>query len=126
VNERLDVFLLGGRLGLDDDGWLLPPLLDRLEQRGVHARVICVSRGCIPQSDTRIIEIPSLGSRWLKQLTIRRLRIDGAFENAGLLHVLHEEMTEVALALVDACEIPYVQTVDDFSVLDRGLHLSRR
>lgn len=125
VNGPLEVFLLGGRLGLDDDGWPVTPLLDRLEQRGVAARIICLSRGCAG-GDTRIIEIPSLGSRWLKPLSLRRLRLDCAFEHAGLLHALHEEMVDVTLALADACQIPYVQTVDDFAALDGGLRLSRR
>ena len=43
-----------------------------------------------------------------------------------LLHVIHEEMEEPALALADAWRIPYVQTVDDFAVLDRGVRLCRR
>jgi glycosyltransferase involved in cell wall biosynthesis len=42
------------------------------------------------------------------------------------LHVIHDEMAEVALRLVETWGLPYVQTVDDFAVLDRGLRLSRR
>ena len=89
-------------------------------------RVICLSRGFSSGSDPRLIEIPSLSNRWLRSLTIRRLRIDGAFEHARLLHVLHEEMAETALALADACQIPYLQTVDDFTILGQVLQMSRR
>ena len=120
VNDPLEVLFLSGRLGLDDDGWPVTSLLDRLERRGVLGRVICLSRGFSSGSDPRLIEIPSLSNRWLKSLTIRRLRIDGAFEHARLLHVLHEEMAETALALADACQIPYLQTVDDFAILGRS------
>ena len=43
-----------------------------------------------------------------------------------MLHVLHEAMAAVALALADSWRLPYVQTVDDFGILERGLKLSRR
>ena len=40
----LDVVILAGRLGLDDDGWPLGPLLDRLEERGIAPRAGCTGR----------------------------------------------------------------------------------
>jgi glycosyltransferase involved in cell wall biosynthesis len=126
VNEPLEVVFLAGRLGVDDDGWPLIPLLDRLERRGVLSRVLCLARGLASGADPRLIEIPALSNRWLMPLTIRRLQIDGAMEHACLLHVLHEEIAGAALALAEACQLPYLQTVDDFAVLDHGLRVSRR
>jgi len=126
VNELVEVVFLAGRLGLDDDGWPLIPLIDRLALRGVMARVVCVSRGSAAGNDPRILELRGMGSRWLTPLAIRRLHREFSFTQPRLLHVIHEEMNEPALALADTWQIPYVQTVDDFSVLDRGFKLSRR
>ncbi len=117
---------LAGRLGLDDDGWPLIPLLDRLALRGVMVRVVCVSRGNAAGDDPRVLELRGMGTRWLRSLAIRRLQREFGFEHARLLHVIHEEMEELALALADAWRMPYVQTVDDFAVLDRGVRLCRR
>ena len=112
-----EVIFLAGRLGLDDDGWPVAPLLDRLEHEASCLGWSAFPGGRPRHWDPRLIEIPSLANRWLKPL-IRRLRIDGAFEHASLLHVLHEEMAELALfALAEACQLPYLQTVDDFAAL---------
>jgi glycosyltransferase involved in cell wall biosynthesis len=126
VSDFLKVVILAGRLGLDDDGWPVLPLIDRLFRRRVLGRVVCVSRGNVAGGDSRVLEFPALGRRWLKLLSIRRYQLESEFEHACLLHVVHEEMAEAALALAEAWRLPYVQTVDDFAVLDRGLRLSRR
>jgi len=126
VNDLTEVVFLAGRLGHDDDGWPMTPLIDRLDRRGVQARVVCLSRGCSSSSDPRVLEFPALGNRWLKALSIRRLQMEAGFEHPSVLHVLHEEMADAVLALADAWRLPYVQTVDDFGVLGRGLKLSRR
>lgn len=96
MNDLIEVLLLAGRLGLDDDGWPLSVLLDCLKQRGVLARVICLSRGSSAVSDSRILEFPTLGNRWLKTLTIRRLPVEAAIEHPCVLHVLHETMAAAA------------------------------
>ena len=126
MDELVEVVFLAGRLGLDDDGWPLIPLIDRLARRGVMARVVCVSGGTAAGNDPRFLELRGMGNRWLTPLAIRRLHREFGFSHARLLHVVHEEMNEPALALADAWQIPYVQTVDDFSVLERGFKLSRR
>lgn len=126
VNDLTEIVFLAGRLGLDDDGWPVTVLMDCLERRGVLARVICLSRGSYPGGDHRLLEFPALGSRWLKTLSIRRLQLEAGFEHPCVLHVLHEPMAAVGLALADSWRLPYVQTVDDFGILERGLKLSRR
>jgi len=126
VDDLTEIVFLAGRLGLDDDGWPMTVLMDRLQQRGVLARVICLSRGNHPGSDHRLLEFPALGSRWRKTLSIRRLQLEAGFEHPCVLHVLHEAMAAVGLALADSLRLPYVQTVDDFGILERGLKLSRR
>jgi len=68
VNDLTEVVFLAGRLGLDDDGWQMTMLMDRLQRRGVLARVICLSRGSSPGSNPRVLEFPALGHRWLKKL----------------------------------------------------------
>ncbi len=125
MNDLVEVVYLAGRLGLDDDGWPVIPLLDRLEPQGVLVRVICVDRGN-SSNDPRILELPGLGNRWLRALSIHRARLETEFEHPCLLHVLHEEMVEAALAQADLWRLPYIQTVDDFGALNRGLRLSRR
>lgn len=121
----LDVLLLAGRLGLDDDGWPLGPLLDRLATRGIAPRVLCASLGRA-EAEERIVAMPSLNHRWLKFLAARRLPRDAEFKRPRVLHSVHQEMAETALALAESWGIPYVQTIDDFLVLDEGLRVSRR
>ena len=125
VSEPIEVVYLAGQLGSDDEGWPLAPLLDRLERRGILARVLCVSRGNEAPNDGRFLEFPALGGRWLRSLAVRRLRQEIALDQPCLLHVLHEAMTEAAIALAEAWRIPYLQTLDEFGVVDRGLRISR-
>src|SRR4051812_10804299 len=84
VDDRTEVLLLAGRLGLDDDGWPLAPLLDRLEQRGIRPRVLCLSRGASSGQDPRFQEIPALGNRWLRSFVLRRLRLEAGIAEPGL------------------------------------------
>ncbi len=126
MNDLTEVVFLAGRLGIDDDGWPVTVLMDRLQRRGVLARVICLSRGSHPGNDHRLLEFPALGRRWLQTLSVRRLHLEAGIEHPCVLHVLHEPMAAVALALADSWRLPYVQTVDDFGILERGLKLSRR
>lgn len=121
----LDVVILAGRLGLDDDGWPLGPLLDRLERRGVAPRVICTGRAD-DREDPRVVVAPALGRRWLKGLAIRRLTMGRAIPRPAVLHALHEESADAALALAETWRVPYLQTVDDFLVAEDGLRVSRR
>ena len=126
MNDPVEVVLLAGRLGLDDDGWPLAPLLDRLEQRGILPRVLCLSRGTASGQDPRFLELPALGNRWLRSFAIRRLRGRPASIEPACSMRSTTRWPSAALALADAWRLPYVQTVDDFAVLDRGLRLSRR
>ena len=122
---NLDVVILAGRLGLDDDGWPLGPLLDRLERRGIAPRVVCTGRSD-DREDPRVFVAPALGRRWMKALAVRRLSRGRAVPRPAVLHALHEESAEAALALAETWRIPYLQTVDDFLVAEDGLRVSRR
>jgi glycosyltransferase involved in cell wall biosynthesis len=124
-DRPIAVALLAGRLGLDDDGWPLAPLVDRIEARGGEVRVICSSRSNA-EPDPRVVEVPWLSRPWLRHLAVRRLRADSGIHRPSILHAVHEEMSHVALALAEAWRIPYIQTIDDFSPLDEGLRISRR
>lgn len=126
VNDLLEVVFLAGRLGLDDDGWPMSLFMDRLQRRGVLARVICLSRGNSSGIDPRVLEFPELRRHWLKTLWLRRLPMEAGVEHPCVLHVLHEAMAAVSHGLAEKWQLPYVQTVDDFGVLERGLKLSRR
>jgi glycosyltransferase involved in cell wall biosynthesis len=126
VDDVLEVVLLAGRLGLDDDGWPLVPLIDRLRNRGIQARVVCLDRGGSWGHDPRFVEFPALDNRWLRTFLLPRLRFEANFENPRLLHAVHVEMAEAVLALAELWRVPYVQTVDDFAALERGFRFSRR
>jgi glycosyltransferase involved in cell wall biosynthesis len=43
-----------------------------------------------------------------------------------LMHVVHDDLVDVALALSESDRIPYVQSVAGFGSIERGLRLSRR
>jgi glycosyltransferase involved in cell wall biosynthesis len=47
-------------------------------------------------------------------------------DRLDLIHVIHDEMSDVALALAETIRRPYIQTVSRFGTLARGLRLSRR
>jgi glycosyltransferase involved in cell wall biosynthesis len=51
---------------------------------------------------------------------------DDRLERPDLIHVVHDEMIDVALALSESARLPYIQTLADFRTLERGLRLSRR
>jgi len=123
---ELKVLILAGRLKSDDGGWPLPSLLDRLERRGVHLQVLCLSRGRGLTADPRAVEFPMLKKRWLRTFAVRRIWSDGRLEHPDLLHVVHDEMVDLALALSETAQLPYVQTVAGFGTVERGLRLSRR
>ena len=67
-----------------------------------------------------------LENRWLRTLTVRGLWSRGQLVRPDLLHVVHDEMGDVALALSETASLPYVQTVSRFGTVGRGLKLSRR
>jgi glycosyltransferase involved in cell wall biosynthesis len=120
------VLILAGRLNWDSGGWSLAPLLDRLERRGCRVQVLCVSRGNDLLDDPRALEVPALGNRWLRTFAIRGLWSHDGLERPDLLHVVHDEMGDVALDLSENARLPYVQTVSRFGTVARGLRLSRR
>jgi glycosyltransferase involved in cell wall biosynthesis len=122
----LKVLILAGRLTWDGGGWPLTPLLDRLERRGCHVQVLCLSKGCDLVNDPRALELPKLGNRWLRTFAIRGLWSHDSLERPDLLHVVHDEMGDVALDLSENAGLPYVQTVSRFGTVARGLRLSRR
>jgi glycosyltransferase involved in cell wall biosynthesis len=126
MDDVVEVVFLAGRLGLDDDGWPIAPLIDRLGSRGILARVVCLDRGGSSAHDPRFVEFPALDSRWLRTFFLPRLRFEANFENPRLLHAVHVEMAEAALALAELWRVPYLQTVDDFAALERGFRFSRR
>jgi glycosyltransferase involved in cell wall biosynthesis len=122
----INVLILAGRLNWHDGGWPLAPLLDRLERRGCHVQILCLSRGNDLLDDPRAVEVPALGNRWLRSFAVRGLWSHGHLARPDLLHVLHDEMGDIALALSETGSLPYVQTVSRFGTVARGLKLSRR
>jgi len=122
----IKILILAGRLDADDAGWPVTPWLDRLERRGFQLQVLCLSKGMVPAADPRAVEVPALGNRWLRALAVRRLWSEGVLKRPHLMHVVHDEMVDVALALSENDQIPYVQTVAGFGSVERGLRLSRR
>ena len=126
ADGSIKVLILAGRLDADDAGWPLTPWLDRLEQRGFQLQVLCLSKGMVPTADARAVEVPALGNRWLRPLSVRRLWSEGSLQRPHLMHVVHDEMVDVALALSENNQVPYVQTVAGFASVERGLRLSRR
>lgn len=121
-----NLLILAGRLDDDDGNWPLSPLLDRLEQRGCNVQVLCLSRGNDLLTDVRALEIPSLGSRWLRAFAIRGIASHIWLERLDLIHVIHDEVGDVGLALAETVRAPYIQTVSRFGTVARRLRLSRR
>jgi glycosyltransferase involved in cell wall biosynthesis len=126
TGDELRILILAGRLSRYDARWPLVPWLDRLERRGCHIQVLCLSQGNVLADDPRCFEIAALGNRWMRGLAARSLWSRDQLQRPDLMHVIHDEMTEAALTLSESSQIPYIQTVADFRTLGRGLRLSRR
>ncbi len=126
MEGALKLLILTGRPRLGDASWPHAALLDRLERRGLRVQVLCPSRGPDLGADPRVVESPILGNRWLRALAVRPLWSEGRLERPDLIHLAHDEMADVAIALSETGETPYVQTVCGFRSIDRGLRLSRR
>ena len=120
------LLILDGRPPGDHHSWPLPPLLDCLERRGFQSQVLCTSRGVDLASDPRALEVPSLKKRMLRPFGHRWMWSDSRLERPNLLHALDDQMADVALALSETGQVPYVQTVAAFATVERGLKLSRR
>jgi glycosyltransferase involved in cell wall biosynthesis len=120
------ILVLAGRLSRLDAHSPLAPWLERLEARGCHVQVLCISRGSILADDPRCFEQPALGNRWMRGWTARSLWIEDQLRRPDLLHVVQDEMSEVGLIVAESSAFPYIQTVADFRTLERGLRLSRK
>jgi glycosyltransferase involved in cell wall biosynthesis len=126
TGRLLKILILAGRLNRYDNCWPLAPWLDRLERRHCRLQVLCLARETILPNDSRAIEVPALGSRWLRGFATRSLWADERLERPDLIHVIDDELSDVALALSETWRLPYIQTVAGFRTLERGLRLSRR
>jgi glycosyltransferase involved in cell wall biosynthesis len=126
MEGALKLLIVTGRPRSDDVIWPHPALLDRLQDRGLRPQVVCPSRDPGLGPDPRVLESPLLGNRWLRAIAVRRLWSDGRLERPDVIHVAHDEMVEVAIALAETGQIPYVQSVSGFRSIEQGLRLSRR
>jgi glycosyltransferase involved in cell wall biosynthesis len=120
------ILIMAGRLSRYDARWPLAPWLDRLERRGCAIQVLCLARENVLVDDPRCFEISLLGNRWIRGWVSRSLWSREHLVRPDLVHVIHDEMSEVALVLSESSGLPYIQTVADFRTLGRGLRLSRR
>ncbi len=123
---EIDILILAGRLSRYDARWPLVPWLERLERRGCRLQVLCLARGSVLEGDSRCFELAALGNRWMRTWAARSLWAEEALRRPELVHVVHDEMSEVGLILAETAGLPYIQTVADFRTLERGLRLSRR
>ncbi len=123
---EIKILVLAGRLSRYDARWPLVPWLERLERRGCRLQVLCLARGNMLDGDPRCFELAALGNRWTRTWAARSLWVEDILPRPDLVHVVHDEMSEVGLILAESAGLPYVQTVADFRTLERGLRLSRR
>ena len=122
----LRVLILAGRLGIDDDGWSLMPLIERLEYRGVSVQILCINHRHEQEPSGQIIQKPMLRHRWLGWINQRQLAKDDRLIPPHLIHVVHDEMADVALPLAEHWQIPYVISIDGYGIIDRGVRVSSR
>src|SRR5262249_44268796 len=113
TGDELKILILAGRLSRYDARWPLAPWLDRLERRGCRSQVLCLSQGSVLAHDPRCYEVAALGNPWMRGLTARSLWSSDGLQRPDLMHVIHDEMSEAALAISESSQLPYVQTVAD-------------
>jgi glycosyltransferase involved in cell wall biosynthesis len=125
LSSTKKLLFLDGR-PTDEVLWPLPPLLDRLERHGFEIQVLCISKKEDLASDPRALEVPLFWTGLLRAFAARRIWAEPRLERPDVLHVLDDELVDVALGLSEIGQIPYVQTVADFATIERGLRLSRQ
>lgn len=125
ASTTLDVAILAGRPGLDDDGRPIATLLDRLERLGIAPRVVLAGSRGEPGEDPRVASVPALARRWQRPLAVRRLGGRSA-PRPTVLHAMGADVAEAALALAETWRVPYLQSVADFRAAEEGLRISRR
>jgi glycosyltransferase involved in cell wall biosynthesis len=125
MSDGTKLLILDGRSQGDDRVWPLPPLLDRLERHGLQVQVLCASQAEDLARDPRALTVPSLKKRFLRPFAARWIWPDPRLKRPDLLHVLDGGMVDIAIALSETGQVPYVQTVADFATVARGLKLSR-
>ena len=120
------LLLLAERLESQDALDSVRNLLDRLQQLGLNANLLCISVPDTGVEDDRIIECPRLGHRWQTGLAVRSLRLHERPRRPELLHILDPSMAGVGLWIAEHWRLPYIQTVDEFLGPQDRLRLSRR
>ena len=98
-----------------------PPCSTGWQRRGCDVQVLCLSKGDDLLTDPRALELPALANRWLRTLAIRGVCSHDWLERLDVIHVVHDEMGDVALALAETVGMPYIQTVSRFGTLAKGL-----
>lgn len=125
-DRACSILLLAGHLGVHDDGWSIRPFLDRLEQQGLRAQVLCIEAAGDVEDDPRIIESPGLGTRWRSLFAVRGLRFGERLNRPSLLHVVQSRMCDVGLAIAEHWRIPYILTIDEYIPREARLRLSQK
>jgi glycosyltransferase involved in cell wall biosynthesis len=87
---------------------------------------LCISRKEDLATDPRALDVPLFWTGLLRAFAARRIWAEPRFERPDLLHVLDDELVDVALGVSEIGQLPYVQTVADFATIERGLRLSRQ
>ena len=93
---------------------------------GFEIQVLCNSKKDDLANDPRALEVPLFWKGLLRAFAARRIWADPRLERPDVLHVLDDELVDVALGLSEIGQLPYVQTVADFASIERGLRLSRQ
>ena len=105
---------------------LCPPCSTVSSSAGFRSRFSARQKPETSHTTRGVLEVPFLNKRLLRPFAGRRIWSDSRLERPELLHALHDQMVDLALALSDIGQVPYVQTVAGFATVERGLRLSRQ
>jgi glycosyltransferase involved in cell wall biosynthesis len=122
----LKILVLSGRLERAQYRRPMLSWLDRLEARGLTVQLLSFSAPEMASDDSRVLAIPSLARPWLRALATHWLLSDRRLNRPDLIHVFDDNMADLAIALAESMKIPYIQSVNRFRTIDRGLKMSRR
>ena len=120
------IVLLADRITNSDQAGTIRAYIDRLEDRGLAARIVCATWSGPSREKLDIEECPGLRDRWQLTWALRSLLRREGLTRPLLLHSLQARMAPAALEIGERWKVPYLQGIEEFLPFGSRLRLSRR
>ncbi len=124
ANATRTVVLLADHLEIEGEGLRLGRFASRLADRGISARIVCISGGLTSlDAGLGVLECPWLAHRWLRPWATRLLRLGDGCSPPDLIHVFQYDLAKVAESLAEHWHIPLVCRIEEFPDPERSFRM---